>query len=57
MMIRQSNALFSATSGKSVARNGTCLTVRSGRHQLKPVITRGAETMNAIFKQHQAKSA
>jgi riboflavin synthase alpha subunit len=57
MMIRQSNALFSATSGQSVARNGTCLTVRSGRHQLKPVITRGAETMNTIFKQHQAKSA
>jgi hypothetical protein len=23
------------------------------RHQLKPVITRGAETMNTIFKQHQ----
>jgi len=33
------------------------LTVRSGRHQLKPVITRGAETMNIIFKQHQANSA
>jgi riboflavin synthase alpha subunit len=44
-------------SGQSVARNGTCLTIRSGRHQLKPVITRGAETMNAIFKQHQANSA
>jgi hypothetical protein len=27
------------------------------RHQLKPVITRGAETMNAIFKQYQANSA
>jgi riboflavin synthase alpha subunit len=44
-------------SGQSVARNGTCLTICSGRHQLKPVITRGAETMNAIFRQHQAKSA
>jgi riboflavin synthase alpha subunit len=44
-------------SGQSVARNGTCLTVCSGRHQLRPAITRGAETMNAIFKQHQAKSA
>ena len=28
-----------------------------GLHQLKPVITRGAETMNTIFKQHEAKSA
>jgi hypothetical protein len=27
------------------------------RHQLKPVITRGAETMNTIFKQNQANSA
>jgi hypothetical protein len=28
------------------------------RHQLKPVITKGAETMNALFNQHnQAKSA
>ena len=25
-------------------------------HQLKPVITRGAETMNNIFRQDQAKS-
>jgi len=44
-------------SGQSVARNGTCLPVRSGRHQLKPVITRGTETVNTIFKQHQANSA
>jgi hypothetical protein len=41
---------------RTVARNGTCVTVCSG-HQLKPVITRGAETMNTIFKQHQADSA
>jgi hypothetical protein len=28
------------------------------RHQLKPVITKGTETMNTIFNQHnQAKSA
>jgi integrase len=27
------------------------------RHQLKPVITKGAETMNIIFNQNQAKSA
>jgi len=28
------------------------------RHQLKPVITRGAETMNTIFTQHvELKSA
>jgi hypothetical protein len=25
--------------------------------EVKPVITRGAETMNAIFKQNQTKSA
>jgi len=27
------------------------------RHQLKPVIIRGADTMNTTFKQHPAKSA
>lgn len=35
----------------------TAVTEEVYRHQLKPVITRGAETMNTIFKQNQAKSA
>ena len=34
------------------------LTEEVYRHRLKPVITKGAETMNTIFKQqNQAKSA
>jgi integrase len=36
---------------------GTAVTEEVYRHQLKPVITRGAETMNTIFKQDHAKSA
>jgi integrase len=37
---------------------GTAVTEEVYRHQLKPVITKGAETMNTIFNQHnQAKSA
>ena len=36
----------------------TAVTEEVYRHQLKPVITKGAETMNAIFSRHnQAKSA
>jgi hypothetical protein len=35
----------------------TAVTEEVYRHQLKPVITRGAETMNTIFKEHQTKSA
>jgi integrase len=36
----------------------TAVTEEVYRHQLKPVITKGAETMNTIFNQHnQAKSA
>jgi site-specific recombinase XerD len=36
----------------------TAVTEEVYRHQLKPVITKGAETMNAIFSQHsQARSA
>jgi integrase len=41
-----------------VGHVSTAVTEEVYRHQLKPVITRGAETMNAIFNQHnQAKSA
>ena len=36
---------------------GTAVTEEVYRHQLKPVITRGAETMNNIFKQDHTKSA
>jgi len=33
-----------------VGHAGTAVTEEVYRHQLKPVITRAAETMNAIFK-------
>jgi integrase len=42
-----------------VGHKGTFVTERVYRHQLKPVITTGATTMNAIFtaKQKQSKTA
>jgi integrase len=41
-----------------VGHSSTATTEEVYRHQLKPVITKGAETMNTIFSQHhQAKSA
>lgn len=41
-----------------VGHASTAVTEEVYRHQLKPVITKGAETMNAIFtQQKQAKSA
>ena len=41
-----------------VGHRTTAVTERVYRHQLKPVITKGAETMNTIFNQHKdAKSA
>ncbi|HUD40285.1 MAG TPA: tyrosine-type recombinase/integrase, partial [Streptosporangiaceae bacterium] len=41
-----------------VGHASTAVTEEVYRHQLKPVITKGAETMNTIFSQHnQAKSA
>lgn len=40
-----------------VGHASTAVTEEVYRHQLKPVITKGAETMNTIFNQHdQAKS-
>jgi integrase len=33
-----------------VGHAGTAVTEKVYRHQLKPVITKGAETMNTIFK-------
>jgi integrase len=41
-----------------VGHASTAVTEEVYRHQLKPVITKGAETMNTIFNEHnQAKSA
>jgi integrase len=39
-----------------VGHASTAVTEEVYRHQLKPVITRGAQTMNTIFNQNQAKS-
>ena len=41
-----------------VGHASTAVTEEVYRHQLRPVITKGAETMNTIFNQHpQAKPA
>jgi hypothetical protein len=41
-----------------VGHSSTAVTDEVYRHQLKPVITKGAETMNTIFNSRsQAKSA
>jgi integrase len=40
-----------------VGHNGTGVTEKVYRHQLKPVITKGAETMNSIFSKTSTKSA
>jgi integrase len=41
-----------------VGHASTAVTEEVYRHQLKPVITKGAETMNTIFnRQNHAKSA
>jgi hypothetical protein len=41
-----------------VGHAGTAVTEKVYRHQLRPVITRGAETMNTIFdSKKQAQSA
>jgi integrase len=46
------------TIGDLVGHKGTSVTERVYRHQLKPVITKGATTMNTIFAQRkEAKSA
>jgi integrase len=39
-----------------VGHASTAVTEEVYRHQLKPVITRGAQTMNTIFTQNQANS-
>jgi integrase len=40
-----------------VGHKGTLVTERVYRHQLKPVITKGAETMNTVFSKQKAASA
>ena len=39
-----------------VGHASTAVTEEVYRHQLKPVITRGAEAMNTIFEQNETKS-
>jgi len=40
-----------------VGHKGTLVTERVYRHQLKPVITKGAETMNSVFSKQKAATA
>jgi len=55
--IMSDNGVPLETIADLVGHASTAVTEEVYRHQLKPVITRGAETMNTIFKQNQAKSA
>jgi integrase len=56
--IMSDNGVSIETISDLVGHAGTAVTEEVYRHQLKPVITKGAETMNTIFNQHnQAKSA
>jgi integrase len=55
--IMSDNGVPIETIADLVGHASTAVTEEVYRHQLKPVITRGAETMNSIFKQDQAKSA
>ena len=55
--IMSDNGVPIETIADLVGHASTAVTEEVYRHQLKPVITRGAETMNTIFKQNQAKSA
>ena len=40
-----------------VGHNGTLVTERVYRHQLQPVITKGAETMNTLFSKQKPADA
>ncbi len=56
--IMSDNGVPIETIADLVGHASTAVTEEVYRHQLKPVITRGAETMNTIFNQHnQAKTA
>jgi site-specific recombinase XerD len=54
--IMSDNGVPIETIADLVGHAGTAVTEKVYRHQLKPVITKGAETMNTIFKK-QAQSA
>jgi len=55
--IMSDNGVPIETIADLVGHASTAVTEEVYRHQLKPVITKGAETMNTIFKQNEAKSA
>ena len=56
--IMSDNGVSIETIADLVGHASTAVTETVYRHQLKPVITKGAETMNTIFSQHEdAKSA
>jgi len=56
--IMSDNGVPIETIADLVGHASTAVTEEVYRHQLKPVITKGAETMNTIFNQQkQAKSA
>jgi site-specific recombinase XerD len=55
--IMSDNGVPIETIADLVGHASTAVTEEVYRHQLRPVITRGAETMNTIFKQDHAKSA
>jgi integrase len=55
--IMSDNGVPLETIADLVGHASTSVTEEVYRHQLKPVITQGAETMNTIFKQNEAKSA
>jgi len=55
--IMSDNGVPIETIADLVGHASTAVTEEVYRHQLKPVITRGAETMNSIFKKNEAKSA
>jgi hypothetical protein len=58
--ITSDNGVPIETIADLVGHAGTAVTEKVYRHQLKPVITKGAETMNTIFKtktKTQARSA
>ena len=58
MSIISDNGVPIETIADLAGHASTAVTEEVYRHQLKPVITKGAATMNAVFnQQNQAKSA
>ncbi|MEV5706032.1 site-specific integrase [Actinoallomurus sp. NPDC052274] len=52
--IMSDNGVPIETIADLVGHAGTAVTEKVYRHQLRPVITKGAETMNTIFSQHKS---